>query len=192
MSSVTNTSARSAGSNTGGTGPRTGKSVGSSGTAAGNTYGRAVCSFWLDDRRLGLDVSLVAEITAVDSVTPVPLTNPAVVGIFNLRGLPVPAVELGPVLGFERTASPRSHKAHHIAIVLRDTDLVVGVLVDRLDAVVAAGDGRFTAPSDQEQSSLVMGFLERGVEGESVVTVLDTAALMDRLRAVGILATKDD
>ncbi|HEY5955565.1 MAG TPA: chemotaxis protein CheW, partial [Polyangiaceae bacterium] len=58
--------------------------------AAPSKARRTVCAFWIRDRCFGLDTSMVAEVVSIDVHIPVPLAPPAVQGIFNLRGEPLP------------------------------------------------------------------------------------------------------
>lgn len=163
-----------------GTGSRTSGRTGSGPSA--ERLGFSTCAFWLGQRRFGLDVALVGEVTQVEHITPVPLTHPALTGLFNLRGMPLPAVELASVLDFEqgRAATGRMHTA----LVVRSGDLVAGLLIDRMDAVVPAGVGAFTPPASADEHPLVVGFLE-GADGLGVITVLDSAGLVTRLARVG-------
>lgn len=144
--------------------------------------GFSACAFWLGPRRFGLDVSLVGEVTQVESLTRVPLAHPALIGLFNLRGLPVPAVELTRVLGFEDLE--RNVGKTQTSLLLRWGDLIAGVLIDRMDAVIPSGVGLFTTPAADDEHPLVVGFLE-GSEVGDVITVLDSTGLIDRLRQVG-------
>lgn len=172
----------------------TGRSTGSGRSGSGSGTGAAAalsfnaCAFTLGERRFALDVALVGEVTPVESLTPVPLAHAAIVGLFNLRGLPVPAVELAAILGFDDVV--RRPSRQQTALVVRAEDLVAGLLIDHMDAVVPAGTGSFTLPSAADENALVVGFLEvPGAEG--ALTVLDAAGVIERLRRVGFVARED-
>lgn len=164
------TAASSRGSGTGRTGPAAGR------------LAFSTCAFWLGERRFGVDVALVGEVTQLDDITPIPLAHAALTGLFNLRGMPLPAVELASVLGFDDAS--RQAGRGHTALVVRAGELVAGLLIDRMDAVIAAGNGSFTAPAAADENPLVVGFLE-GAEVGDVITVLDSAGLVSRLRRIG-------
>lgn len=166
-------------SGAGGGGRTTGRT--GSGPSA-ERLGFSTCAFWLGERRFGLDVALVGEVTPVERITPVPLTHPSVMGLFNLRGTPLPAVELSGVLDFGQ--GPRHATRAHTALVVRAGDLAAGLLIDRMDAVVPAGVGVFTLPATPDEHALVIGFLE-GADGGGVITVLDSAGLLGRIKRVG-------
>ena len=160
----------------------------SSSTATGTSTGalaprrgRGLCTFWLGDRHFGLDVTLAAEVVTVERVAPVPMAPAAVRGLFNLRGTPVALLELGTVLGLEDVA--RRDARALTALVVRDGDLLVGFVIDRMEAVVAESRGTFTEAGTDDHAA-VRGFLELDGAAGRVVTVLEPAVLLERLEAV--------
>lgn len=156
----------------------------SRGESAGPAHG-GICTFLLGDRQYGLDVALVGEVVSVAEVAPVPMAHGAVRGIFNLRGTPVALLDLGEVLALEGDRI----KDHRTALVVRRDDLVVGFVIDRMEAVVAEGRGVFTDATAEDHAS-VRGFLELDDAG-GVVTVIDPAALLERIEATRFLKTED-
>jgi len=138
---------------------------------------QSLCAFWLGGRCFGLDVALVGEVVMVDAITPVPKAHPSVLGLFNLRGTPVPLVDAASVLTLDaRTGTNRT-----CALVVRHGDLVVALAIDRMEAVVEAGRGEFSAPAAGDEHPVVAGFLEAP---ERVVTVIAPDALLARLSAL--------
>jgi purine-binding chemotaxis protein CheW len=137
---------------------------------------RTVCAFWLGGSCFGLDVALVGELVEPEGVTPVPLAPPAVVGIFNLRGSPLPLVDLADVLGVP--AAPRAERRW--ALVFRADGLVAALSIERMHAVVPAGRGTRVAKQDAE-NELVDCLLE--TDG-AVVTVLSPGTLCGRMEAL--------
>jgi purine-binding chemotaxis protein CheW len=115
----------------------------------------------------------------VERIAGVPLAPPEVVGIFSLRGAPVPIVDLTSSLG---AGAPRG--TARIALVLRMDAMVVALAIDRMDGVLPVGRGKVTAANDDGESPLVAGFVEVPERSE-VVTVISPAALLahlDKLR----------
>lgn len=152
----------------------------SSNDAARTADGRGVCTFWLGKRHFGLDVSLVGEVVTIDTVTRVPMSPEPLRGLFNLRGAPVALLDLGPVLGLPDTHAAAVDTLS--ALVVRDDDLLVAFVIDRMEAVVPAGRGVMTDAAADDHPA-VRGFLELpGVA--NAVTVLDPGALLERLEAV--------
>jgi chemotaxis signal transduction protein len=142
-------------------------------------FDRTVCAFWLGHRCFGLDVALVGEVVVVESFAPVPISRPSMRGLFNLRGMPVALVELASVVGAAETKA--EDRKVTTALVLRSGDLLAGLIIDRVEAVIPAGRGKFSPPSENEENALVKGFLEvQGGKG-GVVTVLEQTALVARL-----------
>jgi chemotaxis signal transduction protein len=143
--------------------------------------GRGLCTFWLGERHFGLDVALASEVVTIDQVAPVPMAPAAVRGLFNLRGTPVALLELGAVLGLEDVA--RRDAKTITALVVKDGELLVGFVIDRMEAVVSEARGAFTEAGTDDHAA-VRGFLEQGGAGGRVVTVLEPAVLLERLEAV--------
>lgn len=67
------------------------------GAAPGGQY----CTFRLGGLTIGIDVRKVQEVIRHDRMTPVPLAPPELVGLINLRGEIVPALDLRRQLGLK-------------------------------------------------------------------------------------------
>jgi purine-binding chemotaxis protein CheW len=124
----------------------------------------------------------VGEVVTLDKIAPVPASPPAVRGLFNLRGTPVALLDLSVVLDLEAAKGDGSATT---ALVLRNEELLLGLVIDRMEAVTGAERGAFVERGDEDHPA-VRGFLElAGVDGEKkeVVTVLEPAVLLERLEA---------
>lgn len=151
-----------------------------------------LCTFWLGRRCFGLDVVCVGEVVPVDGgVTRVPLARPAVRGLMNLRGTPMPVVDLADVLGLGAAPGVERPPAR-AAIIIRDADLTAAALIDRIEAVVPAGRGAFTGRQGADEHPAVAGFLDTRAAGGRVITVLEHRVLLERLNALRYLAATDD
>jgi purine-binding chemotaxis protein CheW len=148
--------------------------TGSNAATTSSGLKQSLCTFWLGERCFGLDVALVGEVVVVEATIPVPRAHEALLGLFNLRGTPVPLVDAARVLAFD---GARAEGATH-ALVLRRGELVVALAIDRMEAVLEAGRGEFTPPSSGDEHPVVRGFLETG---DRVVTVIAPEALLERL-----------
>ena len=138
-----------------------------------------ICTFWIGERCFGLDTALVGEVVSIDEHIPVPLAPPAIHGIFNLRGEPLPLVSLAEVLGIAPTVSQAKTKT---AMVLRSGDLAAGLSIDRVEAILSTDRGTLTPPTNAAEDSIVLGFLEITTEKmSSVVSVLDPTNLLEKL-----------
>ena len=88
---------------------------------------RLVC-FELRGQEFGFPIMRVRETLIVQPITKVFLTSPALVGVFNLRGDIVPAIDLGVLLAIGPTAITDSTRILLVKHDLGD----VGILVDRM------------------------------------------------------------
>jgi purine-binding chemotaxis protein CheW len=158
-------------------------STGSSKTGSSKTR---VCTFWLGKRRFGVDVALVGEVVVIESFVPVPLAPDAVLGIMNLRGMPVAIVDFAVLLGdgTEHDDDPK------VALVLKSDDLIVGLAVDGLDSVVSSDSAPIRSDADDEHP-LVAGFLELDDDAR-VVTLLEARALIEKLGSMRYLQAHDE
>lgn len=169
-----------------GTGPGSGSDAGSgSGTGTGTGSGSqrhlnsSVCAFWVSERCYAIETSLVGEVVNIEQVTPVPMAPPAILGLFNLRGMPVALIDLAQVLELP-SGSARASESR-VALVLRGkSGPLAAALIDRMEMVVPPGGGVFTPRSANEHPA-VHGFLSVDVRGGLVLTLVDSAALMQRL-----------
>jgi purine-binding chemotaxis protein CheW len=140
-----------------------------------------LCAFWMAKKLFGLDVGLASEIVIVEGTIPVPASPSFVLGLFNLRGVPIALLDLAEVLGFshamERVERPT-------ALVVRRGDLLVAFVVDRMHAVLPSGKGTVTAPNADEHPAIASFVtLDEGL----VVTVLDPQLLLERISAMRLL-----
>ena len=96
-----------------------------------------LCSFELAGMSFGVAAVEVQEIMRAQPITRVPLADPAIVGLLNLRGQIVTAIDLRTRLGF----APREPAARPIHVVIRTTDGVFSLLVDAIgDVIELAGE----------------------------------------------------
>jgi chemotaxis signal transduction protein len=96
--------------------------------------GQNVCVFWLGGQRYALDAVLVREVVAVPSLLPVPMTPPWLLGLCNLRGVALAVVDLGGVLDLHTPAVPPG-AGGTVVLVLRPAGMLVGIRIDRVEAV---------------------------------------------------------
>lgn len=131
-----------------------------------------LCVFRVGGQSYALSAALVAELIEVTHITPVPLVPAAVLGIFNLRGEPLPLVDLGPVLGLA-SAQPASRMP---VIVIRYGPLALGGRVESMDSVVPRQELR----NASDATPLILGFLANsGTNGP--IAVLDPSEFVARL-----------
>ncbi|MEP6860396.1 MAG: chemotaxis protein CheW [Deltaproteobacteria bacterium] len=91
-----------------------------------------LCSFQLAGMTFGIAALDVQEILRAQPITRVPLADPATVGLMNLRGQIVTAIDLRVRLGLP----PRADDERSINVVIRSTEGVFSLLVDSIGDVV--------------------------------------------------------
>lgn len=140
----------------------------------------SLCSFWLGECCLGIDTRLVGEVVTVEEYIQVPLAPTAVRGIFNLRGEPVPLVSLATML---KLAVPEPTPSRALtAIVLRGRDVVVGLIADRMETVLAVSRGQLSPLANAQEDADYLGFLQLTTDSvQTVVSVLDPEAIFGHL-----------
>lgn len=179
------------GHSTGGRGSAAGKgsrdSRGSKGSASREARGadaEYLCTFTVGGQRYALSTDLVRELVEVTSVTPVPRTDEAILGLFNLRGEPMPLVDLALVLGLRMADA----EAKMSVVIVRHEELSLGARIDALGMVVP--DRGVVATADP--NPLVRGFLPAsGTEGPiAVISPGEFVMRLERLKFGGRQASK--
>lgn len=103
-----------------------------------------LCTFFLDNLFLGIEVENVQEILRHQEMTRVPLAPPVVAGLINLRGQIVTAIDLRRRLELK----PRAYDPLPINIIVRTPDETVSLLVDEIGDVLDVSDDDFERPPD--------------------------------------------
>lgn len=95
-------------------------------------------TFYLDSEEYGVEILKVQEIIGRMPITPVPLTSKNIRGVINLRGKIHPIMDLKIQFGMGQTQITDET----CIIVINTTNMMMGVLVDRVSEVVniAAGE----------------------------------------------------
>lgn len=81
----------------------------------------------------GIGVKLVHDILGPQAIAPVPLASSAVAGSINLRGRIVTVLDLGVVLGFDRSSAPE----RAMNVVIADDKELYALLVDQVGDVLS-------------------------------------------------------
>jgi purine-binding chemotaxis protein CheW len=89
--------------------------------------------FSMKDRLYALDVSQVREIVRFQEATPLPMAPALIDGVIDLRGVVIPVLDLGHLLGEERTSQTDDAR-----IVVLDCDgMVLGLCVEAATDVLS-------------------------------------------------------
>lgn len=112
-----------------------------------------VLCVWLDDRRLGFALRDVREVLPAAETTPLPHAPDVVLGLVNLRGVPLPILDLRARLGVpQRPLHPDDH-----VVVCRVGSRDVGVWVDRADDILNLEPGDVVLVDDATPHRHVKG-----------------------------------
>jgi purine-binding chemotaxis protein CheW len=141
---------------------------------------RSVCAqidqlvvFQLAGERYAFPLDDVQEIQQIVALAEVPAGTDGVVGMVNLRGQVIPAVDLSDRLGVD----PVSRGLNTPMLVARYRDLLVALIVDAVDDVLGLPDGCLQPAPTLHPLFPVMHGVAR--LGEELVCVLDVARLLD-------------
>jgi purine-binding chemotaxis protein CheW len=137
-----------------------------------------LCSFVLDDRVFALDVDLVLEAITIESILPLPRSPHFVLGLFSLRGTPVPVVDLSRALEFGTMKT----KPSPVVLVLKSGDLLAAFPVDRMGDVFLPDRGTILPANKDEHPAVSCFFSVTEAGSPRVITVLDSHYLLERLQ----------
>ena len=98
-----------------------------------------VCTFWVGELLLGIDVDNVVEIARELVPTPVPLSDPSVSGLVNLRGRILTAVDARRLLQLHEPVES-DDPTGGVSIIVAAQDDVVALIVDREGDIVQVAD----------------------------------------------------
>jgi chemotaxis signal transduction protein len=150
----------------------------------------SVCAFWLGDHCYGLTASLVGEVFVVEACAPVPVAPPEVLGLFNLRGVPVALIDLARVL--ELSGSDEAEAERMTALVLRTGAMTIGARIRKMEMVVPSGRGLYTPPQGSTgEHPMVAGFLDLPDRPELTITLLHPEAVLARISRLRYLDSEE-
>jgi purine-binding chemotaxis protein CheW len=133
-----------------------------------------ILAFRRGDRVLGVEGRYSREVTPLASLTPVPLAPAALLGVGNLRGVPLPVIDLAPLLGL--TAAPWSSSLPvHVATA---DGVTAGIAIDEVAGFDPWPAGE-PVPLDSREPALLRSVSRGSVpfRGGDVI-VLDLAAVL--------------
>jgi purine-binding chemotaxis protein CheW len=105
---------------------------------------RQYVTFGVAGQFFGVDVATVQEVLRFHEYTPVPLSEPAINGLFNLRGQVITAIDLRVPLGLP----PRQAGGSAMNVVVRVNGEPVSLLVDHIGEVIDLDDAAAEPPPD--------------------------------------------
>ena len=133
------------------------------------------CTFYVRGMFLGLEVTCIQEVIRAQPLTVVPLTEPVIAGLMNLRGQIVTAIDMRHRLGLP----PREPDERPINVVVRTPDGAVSLLVDEIGDVIEVSDDAFERPPEMlgdDARALIRGAYKLK---DRLLLVLDAARTID-------------
>ena len=127
--------------------------------------------FGLAGRSYGLPLEQVVEVLRMVSLTPVPDAPDWLSGILNLRGEPVPVIDLR-----QRLNWPAQEPGLTTPMIIGEADgRRVGLLVDTLDGIVYLPQAAITMPAAMAGAGHPVRAIGR--RGEQIIVILDLPGL---------------
>lgn len=100
-------------------------------------------SFLISNGLYGMDISDINEIIKVGKITPVPGSADYIIGVMNLRGMIIPVVDTGKVLGLSKITF--SDNTRIIIIEIQDQDKI-GLVIDMIMDIVNISPDKIGPP----------------------------------------------
>jgi purine-binding chemotaxis protein CheW len=105
---------------------------------------RDLVAFRLDQQTYALHIEAIVQIIEMVTIMPIPQISNTVEGVINVRGAPVPVVNLRRYLGL-----PEAALQLHTPIILAQVgELMVGLIVDEVLDVLSLPGGQITRPAN--------------------------------------------
>lgn len=129
-----------------------------------------ILTFRLGAERYGIGVRYVREVVRRTAVTPLPGSDPVILGVVNLRGEILPLLDIRPLLGLTSSMPVQALPV----IVLGADRAEFGISIDELGDIgsVKEGDALAPSPTTKPGEPLLLGV------SSSAVGVLDGEALL--------------
>ncbi|WP_221029882.1 chemotaxis protein CheW [Actomonas aquatica] len=134
-----------------------------------------LCTFYVGDLFLGLDVLSVQEVIRSPELAQVPLAPPTIQGLLNLRGQILTAIDLRRMLKLREPKEGSDRKASML-MILRTANGQVALVVDSVGDVMELTEDTFEPPPDTVPSAVL--HLIQGVHklDRKLLHVLDAEA----------------
>ncbi len=105
-------------------------------------HSKKYLTFYINEQRYGIPISLVMEIIGMQSVAEVPEFPAYAKGIINLRGLIVPLIDVNLRIGYVE----REYTERTCVIVVDVQGIEIGLIVDEVDEVIDIRDKDINPP----------------------------------------------
>lgn len=140
-------------------------------------------SFVLGDGHFAFSMEAVNEIVRVPRTFPVPLAPASLLGLFNLRGVVMPALDLRNLLSLSRTEATDATR-----LVIVDCGQRIGLQIDRVNRVMTVDPDRIES-ADSVRSTIDTEFVVGVIKGgDQLIQLLDPAKIIEAQFSRGLAA----
>lgn len=156
--------------------------------SSNNVFG----SFWIDEAEFALPVDVIQEVVNEPKhYSPVPLAPAHMIGLFNLRKMIIPVIDLRQLLGYPKVESDGRRKV----AIIEDGGLRLGLLFDDTGGVINAAFAArvdFELNPDGEKDVVIEGVLKMD-DGKRMINIIDALEILKikRVPRVSKMATQD-
>lgn len=140
--------------------------------SASHIYG----SFWIDQTELAIPVSAIREVVnEPDAISHMPLAPDFLTGLFNLRGMIIPIIDLRILLEFPPQSTEPNQTTERKVAIIENGNKCVGLLFDRAGEVVNEPNSArvdFAAKKGLVKDVVIDGVLKLD-DGNRMVQIID-------------------
>lgn len=139
---------------------------------------RKICTFYVNNFFLGIDVFKIQEVIRYQEMTHVPLTNPTISGLINMRGQIVTAIDMRKRLEFP----PAEDQDKPTNVIVRTDDGAVSLLVDAIGDVIDVSEDDFELPPENVKGNFQQILREVCQLNDQLLLILD----IDQILKMGV------
>ncbi len=129
---------------------------------------RQYIAFTVDTQEYAVDIMSVREIRVWSRATPIPNSEPDVLGVVNLRGTIVPIVDIRARFNQGRT----NVTTNHVVVILQVGEKLIGILVDSVSDILTAGPEEIKPLTMQERITGERPMITRVISKEERIVSL--------------------
>lgn len=140
-----------------------------------DTETKQFISVQIGGERYGIDIGYIDNIVRMQNITRVPHSQTYFKGVINLRGEVVPVLSLRLRMGLEDDVFTNTTRI----IILRLTEGMVGVIVDRVNEVVNLSEEDIDRSADNTKRSKDTFINGIGKNSSQLISLLEISAIID-------------
>lgn len=136
---------------------------------------KKIVVFSIGGQDYGADIGDVREVIRAPATTPLPHPTPPVIGVFNLRGDIVTALDGHAALGVERDRAEPTR-----AVIFQSAGRSVGLLVDSASHVLTVDEGKLR-PTPEGEGQPLQAIL---IQEDRPIVILDVPLLLEKKKLI--------